>query len=467
MEKFEQLHKIIVKLMRRFKVPGLAICISKEGKILYDKGFGARDLEKNLPMTTDTLIGIGSVSKSFTAFLILKLHQEGLIDINDPVNKYLEIEPFLSHPSITISNLLSHSTGIPSVDGQWFPIAISYGNYDRIYPISSKDDFLFHISQTKDEIFFKQGEKFFYNNDMFTLLGMIIENLYKKKFGEVIKEQLFEPLEMNRATVIREELENDSLQDYMKGYIHKTQKEGSQNVNQFDMPPIPFSEYLQAPGGIYASMHEMINYGTCLLNKGNYKERELLNGEIFKMLWTPRINSPYGFGNNPKYCFGWVREDDFFDETLIFHGGGLGVSTSYFGLIPKQQIVVSVAENDDSGICSLIAESAMVLLLGKNPEEVNKELKLLKISEEVCGNYKSSLGLYELNVSFKNFNLYIKVESDDGTFNYPLIAKDLDNLEFTLFSTIVNEKQTIKFYREKNTGSVKFVTYDRYLYHKL
>ncbi len=466
-EKFDQLHNIIVKLMRRFKVPGLAISISKEGKILYEKGFGARDLEKNLPMTPDTLIGIGSVSKSFTAFLILKLQQEGLIDINDPVSKFLEIEPFLSHPSIKVSNLLSHSTGIPSVDGQWLPIAISYGNYDHIYPISSKDDFLYHIFQTKGEIFFKPGEKLFYNNDMYTLLGMIIEKLSKKDFGKVIKEKLFEPLEMHRATVTREELESDSLQDYMKGYIHKPQKENSQTVNKFDTPPLPFSKYLQAPGGIYASMHEMINYGDCLLNKGNYQGEELLNEELFEMLWTPRIDSPYGFGSNPKYCLGWVREDDFFDETLIFHGGGLGVSTSYFGLIPKRQIVVSVAENDDSGICRLIAENAMELLLGKNPEKVNKELKLLKISEEVSGNYKSSLGLYELNVSFKNFNLYIKVESDDGTFNFPLIAKDLDNLEFTLFSTILNEKQTIKFYKEKNTGHVEFVTYDRYLYHKL
>ena len=70
--KFEQLHKIIVKLMRKFKVPGLAISILYNDNIVYMKGFGARNLEENDPMTPDTLIGIGSISKSFTALLILK-----------------------------------------------------------------------------------------------------------------------------------------------------------------------------------------------------------------------------------------------------------------------------------------------------------------------------------------------------------------------------------------------------------
>lgn len=466
-EQFAQLHEIIVKLMQKFKVPGLAISISKNGNTVYEKGFGARDLEKNLPMTPNTLIGIGSVSKSFTALLILKLQQRGLLDVNDPVKNYLEIEPFLSHPDIKISHMLSHSTGIPSVDGQWGPIAISYGFYDRIYPLSSKEDYLYHISRTKDEIFFSPGEKFFYNNDMFTLLGLIVEKLFQKNFRDVLREEIFEPLKMNRATVVREDLEKDSLQDYMKGYIHKTKKEDSESKSYFETPPIPFSDYLQAPGGIYASMHEMLNYGNCLLERGIYQGKELLIKEFFDLCWIPRIDSPYGFGDNPKYCFGWVRDEDFHNETLIFHGGGLGVSTSYFGLLPNQKIVVSVAENDDSGICSIIGESAMELMLGKNPEEVHPELKLVLLSEELVGNYKSSLGLYDLNVSFNNFNLQLKVESDDGTFQFPLIIKDLDNLEFFLFSTIPNKIQSIKFHRESLKGKIKFVTYDRYLYHRL
>jgi len=150
--KFEQLHKIIVKLMRKFKVPGLAISILYNDNIVYMKGFGARNLEENNPMTPDTLIGIGSISKSFTALLIMKLREKGLLNLDDSVSNYLEIEPFLSHPDIKIVHLLSHSSGIPSVDAQWFPIAITFGDYQRIYPMSSDDDYLYHIPIHTDHV---------------------------------------------------------------------------------------------------------------------------------------------------------------------------------------------------------------------------------------------------------------------------------------------------------------------------
>lgn len=462
-DKFVQLQKIIVKLMRKFKVPGLAISILHNNKSVYEKGFGARNLEENLPMTPNSLIGIGSVSKSFTAILILKLRENGILKLDDSVSKFLKIEPFLSHPDITIVHLLSHSSGIPSVDAQWLPIAITYGDYQRIYPIGSLDDYLYHLSETKDEIFFTPGERFFYNNDMFTLLGMIVEKLTGKTFEEVLSEELLKPLEMTRATVNREQLEKDPLKDYITGYIHK----GTEEKLQFEKPKLPFSEYLQAPGGLYTSMHEMLNYATCLLNNGVYKNNQIIKTESLELLWTPRIKSPYGYGKDPKYCLGWVREEDFLNNTLIHHGGGLGVSTSFFGLIPELNIAVSVAENDDSGICGIVGVCALTLMVGKDPEKINEKLKIIEIYDRISGSYKSSLGLYKLEVSFKAMSIHIKVESDDGVFNFPLIIENFDDLTFRLFSTIPSNLQKVKFHQNSKTGRVEYVTYDRYLYHKV
>ncbi|MFW9973481.1 MAG: serine hydrolase domain-containing protein [Candidatus Odinarchaeota archaeon] len=460
--KFDQLHKIIVKLMRKFRVPGLAISILNNNENVYEMGFGARDLEENKPMTPDSLIGIGSISKSFTSLLILKLREKDLLNLDDSVSKYLEIEPFLSHPDITIAHLLSHSSGIPSVDAQWLPIAITYGDYQRIYPMASDVDYLYHISETKDEIFFKPGEKFFYNNDMFSLLGMIIEKLTGKSFSEVLSEEILTPLEMSRATVRQGDLEKDPEKNYITGYIHK----GTEEKLQFDKPKLPFSKYLQAPGGLYTSMHEMLNYATFLLHKGVFKEKQIIKSESIDLLWTPRIKSPYGYGKDPKYCLGWVREEDFLGQTLYHHSGGLGVSTSFFGLIPEKHIAVCVAENDDSGICAIVGICALMLMLGEDPEKINDKLKILEIYEKIAGKYKSSLGLYELEVTFKNFSIHIKVESDDGVFNFPLIIKDFHDLTFSLFSTIPSILQEVKFYQDSNTGKVEYVTYDRYLYHK-
>jgi CubicO group peptidase (beta-lactamase class C family) len=466
-ERFEKLQRIIVKLMRKFKVPGLALSILKDGDIIYKKGYGARDLEENLPMTPDTLIGIGSVSKSFTALLIYKLQENGLLNTNDSVSKFLDIEPFLSNPDIKIKHLLSHSSGIPSVDGQWLPIAITYGDYERIYPITSHDDYLYHLSETKNEIFFKPGEKFFYNNDMFTLLSIIIENLTGQSFETVLKENILNPLKMDRTVITRKGLEDDPIKDYITGYIHKVKTEGTEKKTTFDKPKLPFSNYLQAPGGIYSSMHEMMNYAQCLLQEGFFNGNQIIEKESVKKLFEPLVDSPYGHGKNPKYCSGWVREEDFYDHIYIHHSGGLGVSTSFFGIIPELNIAVSVAENDDAGICALIGVCALEILLGKDPEIVNKDLRLINIFEQIKGKYKSSLGLYGLEVLMKDGSIHIKVDSDDGTFSFPLIVDDLDNLIFKLFSSIPSELQKVQFFKENSSTRIKFVTYDRYLYHKL
>ncbi|TFF85189.1 MAG: class C beta-lactamase-related serine hydrolase [Promethearchaeota archaeon] len=468
--KIDSLEQIIYNLMRRFKVPGVAISILQDGQIIYEKGFGARNLEENLPMTQNTLIGIGSITKSFTAMLILQFQEEGLLSIEDPVQKYLEMEPFLSHPDIQIKHLLSHSSGIPSVDAQWLPIAITYGDYERIYPVSSREDYLHHMSETKDEIFFKPREKFFYNNDMFALLGLIIEKITGNSFESVLTERILKPLEMTRSTVNRELLEKDPMQDYIRGYLHKSWgeegKDQKEKKTKLEHPKLPFSEYLQAPGGIYTSMHELVNYGNCLLHKGMYNGNQLITADSIDILWTPIIECPYGYGKDPSYCFGWAREEDVFPYTLIHHGGGLGVSTSFTGLIPEINLMVNVAENDDMGVAGVIGMCALALMIGEDPSKTIGKYRLLEIYEQIKGDYKSSLGLYELEVFLKNQSIYIKVESDDGTFTFPLIAENLDTLTFQLFQTVPTPIKQVKFHRDSETGKIKFVTYDRYLYHK-
>lgn len=401
--------------------------------------------------------------------LILQLQEEGLLHIEDSVQRHLEMEPFISHPDIQIKHLLSHSSGIPSVDAQWLPIAITFGDYNRIYPVSSREDYLHHISETKNEIFFKPGEKFFYNNDMYTLLGIIIEKKAGKPFEALLTERILDPLEMTRTALNREKIEKDPMQDYIRGYLHKDGNDQKEDEVELEHPKLPFSKHLQAPGGIYTSMHELANYGNCLLNKGTYDGTQIIASDSIDLIWTPRIECPYGYGKEPYYCFGWVREKTVFNQghILIHHGGGIGVSTSFIGLIPEVNLAVHVAENDDAGIAGIVGMSALALMLEKEPSKVIEKFRMLEVYEQIKGKYKSSLGLYELEAFLKNQSVYINVESDDGIFTFPLIAEDLENLEFQLFATILYPEKQVKFHKDPDTGKVMFVTYDRYLYHKL
>ena len=109
-----KLEKIIRTLMRKRHTPGMAIGIIKDGETIYTNGFGARDLKNNLPMNADTLIGIGSITKSFTAFAIMKLQEMGKLSLDDSGSKFLDAEPFKSRPQIKIRHMLSHSSGVPT-----------------------------------------------------------------------------------------------------------------------------------------------------------------------------------------------------------------------------------------------------------------------------------------------------------------------------------------------------------------
>ncbi|MFX1313391.1 MAG: serine hydrolase domain-containing protein [Promethearchaeota archaeon] len=461
-KKFTQLEKIIRDYMRKYKIPGLAISIFQEDKIIYSKGFGARDLEEFLPMTPQTLIGIGSITKSITALAIMMLVERNMLSLDDSVSKYLNFAPFTNHPDIQIKHILSHSSGVPASDGGLASLFYTFGDFKKVYPATSRDDFIAHLGEPEDFIIFKPGEKFYYNNDMFTCLGFIMEQLSDSSYSEFIRKEILDPLEMKRAVFSKEEFDKDPLNDKMSGYMPK--KEGENMVP--NKKSVPLYEFLNAPGGLYVSMEEMMHYAQCLLQKGSFKGKKLLSSHLCEELWTPRISSPYGYGKDPKYCLGLVYEKDYFPYTFIHHGGGLGTSCADFGLIPEKKLGVSVGQNSCTGIVSIIGRAALSLLLDLDPMVQVEELKISQIVDEISGVYKSTYDLYELKVYLKETVLFADIEVDDGFMSFPLIPKQLKDLSFTICSTLPIMREDIRFIRDKKTEKVKFATYDRYLYRK-
>ena len=458
--KFELLEKIIRKYMRKGKIPGLAISIFQEDKIIYSKGFGARDLEKFLPMTPQTLIGIGSITKSFTACAILNLVEKGKISLEDSGSKYLNFAPFSTHPDIKIKHMLSHSTGVPAADTGLFSLFYTFGDYRKIYPTTTREDFEAHLGEPEDFIIYKPGEKFFYNNDIFTCLGFIIEQISGLSYSEYIQKEILNPLEMERAVFSKEKFEK--VDDKMTGYLpHKEEDVMVPKKND-----VPLYKYLEAGGGLYVSMEEMMNYTQFLLHKGNYHGRQLLTPHSIEELWSPMINSPYGYGENPKYCLGWVKDDNYFPQTFMHHGGGLNTSCAFFGLIPDLKIGVIVGQNSCTGNSSVIVRAALSILLNIEPMIQVKELEMERFIEEISGNYKSSHDLYKLKIYLKETILYADIEMDDGSMTFPLLVKDFDKLEFSVCSTLPEIREGIKFLRNSVSNKIEFVTYDRYLYRK-
>ena len=462
---FETLDQTIRQQMRKRKTPGLALSIIKDDKVIYSKGFGARNLKQRLPMTPDTLIGIGSVTKSFTAFAIVKLEEMNRLSIEDSVSDYLDAEPFRSRPAIKIKHLLSHSSGIPTMDAANNSFHYAFDDFSRLYPAETREEFLAHMGDAADFIIYEPGEHFFYNNDCYTCLGYIIEDLTGGSFEAFIQDTLLTPLHMQRAVMTQEAFDQDPDNNVMTGYMPDV-KDGKA---MFKPSAMPMGGAIQAPGGLYASMNEMLHYAECLLNQGKFRGQTLLQPESAAKLFAPLMASPYGRGDNPHYCMGWglSQATEQIPHPVIGHGGGMLTSSSNFVMIPELKLGIVAAENASTGICPVVTDAVIAVMRGQEPEAVLEDLKIAQALEDIEGLYKSAHGMYQFRVYRDNGVLKVDADIDDGVICFVMTMKDVDALEFLVYSHKAENKNKVKFLRNAQSGKVEHVTYDRYLYRRV
>ena len=445
-----------MNLMGKYSVPGLSVSVVKDNEILFERGFGYRNLESLIPMTKNTLAGIGSISKSFTAIAVLQLQERGLLTIEDPIVKFFPWFPQNPEKPVLIKHLLSHSTGLPAIDGTILESLHHIKRHINFTPVVNRSDLEWYIKNAEGERLFDPGEQFFYNNDMYTLIGYLIEDLTGKKLVEYMRKHILAPLGMDRTSYTSEEMSNDSLNDASTGYAIKDKKAL--------MFTHPYSDFLNAAGGILSSAHEMINYIKFILQKGKIDGNVLLSEDTMEFLWKPIIRSPYTSGNDMSYCLGW-NKGEFFGKTLIQHGGGLLSSTARLSILPEDTIGVFAIENDAKGICAMVVDGILAILTGNDPESL-PTFKYNKLISEVKGTYKSYRGVYSLRVEMKNSLLWAHLEIDDGELDVPLTIKNAENLIFTIPIGAPELQREIRFLRDKATKKVVHATYDRYLYHR-
>ncbi|MFX0180512.1 MAG: serine hydrolase [Candidatus Hodarchaeota archaeon] len=449
--------------MREFKIPGLSIGIVEHGKAIYAKGFGARNIEKNLPFTENTLFGIGSISKSFTALALLQLVQDGKINLQDPVNKYINFKLGDNKNSIKICHLLSHSSGIPELSGNVVALVRQLGNVNVTVPMSSWNDFFLHINNATTEIFDIPDKHFFYNNDMFTCVGLIIEKLTNMKFETYIRKYILEPLNMHRSIYLKEKFEKDT--DVLTGYIPSKEKK------QYKETSHPFDKIVYAPGGLVSSVREMQNYIITLINEGLFNNSRIIKQSLLEQMWTPYIKLPEETlgGKDAWYGFGWVIEKDFFGHRLIHHGGDVGSSTAFLALLPEEKMGVIIGANCNASIVlSSLAHLILGFLLGIEINEATPDLEIYKKLKSLTGKYSTYKNLENINISFENDILYAEIKESLDFFipmKLPFVPENIDELKFYVPIVYPNRKIKVQFFKDENTEKVYF-TFDRYYFHK-
>lgn len=267
----------VEKGLKSLNVPGVAMAVVVEDKIILAKGFGFRDVEKKLPMTKDTLLAIGSATKAFTTFTMGTLVDEGKLNWTTPVHNYIpwfRLYDLFASQHLTPRDLVTHRSGLPRHDLVW------YNNY-----ASSREEFVKRLPYLKPTADLRQ--KFQYNNLMFLTAGYLIEVITGQTWEEAVRSRVLNPLEMNRTnfSVLDSQKDSDLALPYREdeGKIEK----------------IPFRNItnIGPAGSINSSVNEMSHWLIVHLNQGKYKGKSIILAQTIEDMHLAHM--PTGGKNRP------------------------------------------------------------------------------------------------------------------------------------------------------------------------
>jgi CubicO group peptidase (beta-lactamase class C family) len=314
--KVDKLDKLITAFAEYGKFNG-SVLVAEKGKIIYKKGFGLADMEWNVPNRPDTKHRLGSITKQFTAMLIMQLVEQGKLKLDVPISTYLPDYPKKNGDVITIHHLLTHTSGTPNMTSfPGFIRNISHNSYNPAQLVN-----LFADSTLQ----FVPGKKYAYSNSGYILLGFIIEKITGKSYEQVLQENIFTPLKMQNTGY-------DHRSTLLKNRASGYEKNGSRYVNAgfIDMS-VPY-----AAGSMYSTVEDLYLWDQALY--GN----QLLRKENIDLLFTKHIpageNSYYGYGwGIGKIPLGNTQEQI---ET-IGHGGGInGFNTQITRILSDKTFIV-------------------------------------------------------------------------------------------------------------------------------
>lgn len=195
----------VEKRRKELGIPGMSLVIVKDGQIIYMKGLGYKDFEKQIAVTPDTQFAIGSATKAFTALSVLMAMDEGKVNLDDSPKKYLsyfKMKDADADKNMTVRDLMDHSSGLNRTD-----LAMITGRLNRQ-----------ELIQTVGEAqpMAKLNEKFFYNNIMFAAAGEVVANVQKTTWEKYVPEKIFAPLGMTNSNMSIKQMEK--AKDYSFGY---------------------------------------------------------------------------------------------------------------------------------------------------------------------------------------------------------------------------------------------------------
>jgi len=331
-----------------------SVLVARGSEIILDKGYGFANLEWEIPNSPSTKFRLGSITKQFTAASILLLEERGKLSVGDPVKKYMPDAP-AAWDKITIYNLLTHTSGIPSFT--------SFPEYASLEPFPTTPEQLVRRFRDKP-LDFQPGEKWSYSNSGYVLLGYLIEKISGESYERFMQDNVFVLLGMKDSAY-----DSNSAIIRRRAAGYSPGPNGPENAGYINMT-VPLSA-----GGLYSTTDDLLRW-----------EQGLFGGKLLSSASLQKMTTPF---KNDYACGLGVHAAN--GHKVIEHGGGIEGFNTMLSYYPDDQLTVVVLSNingpDTGDIASKLAAVAhgeKIVLLSER-KEVTVDSKLL---DGYVGNYE-------------------------------------------------------------------------------
>ncbi len=369
--KIKILESWIKAQMEYRSLPGMAVGIVYDQELIYSNGFGCSDMENKKPASAETIFRIASITKTFTATALMQLRDEGRLQLDDPVEKYLKWfkikHRFPEAPKITIRHLLTHTSGLPRESS--FP-------YWTDHKFPTREQMIEALPE--QETIFASETKYKYSNLALSIAGEIVAEVSGIPYEKYIIENILKPLGMNSTKVSLKENEEKNLA------VPYSQRlpDGSRKIQ-----PFTDSKGITPAANMSSNVNDLARYISLQFRTGKREGGQILKGsslkEMHRVHWlNTSWNSGRGLG------FGVWKQDNY---TSVGHGGWVAGNRTQITFVPEENFGVIVLTNSDDGEPGFFARKILKMILPAVKKVISPAAKFKKMDPE----WKKITGLYE------------------------------------------------------------------------
>lgn len=351
-------------------VPGTAVIVTEDNRVIHEQMLGYRDVEKKYPVTAETMFGVASITKSFATLAIMQLAEKGALSVDDSVSTWIKgfkVSDPTFDEEIKIHHLMTHTAGFPGMEGVHLARMKSVENdpdgkrlfsldptqYDQ--RIDTVNDLVDWLAEADYDMLAKPGEMCNYSNESYALLQGIIEEASGEDVLTYMKRNVFEPLNMHDATFLVDDLKK--AKDVTELYAYADGKEKA-----FEHSPVWWDV-----GGIYTNgslkttAEEITAYAQMYMNDGEYQGNEVLSKRSVEQMTRTYVHAP----NENKYGYGLQITHE---NTVFGHGGAMKGVSSYFLVDKENRRTIVVLMNIAEAPAGDIAKGIQNYFVGEQEE---------------------------------------------------------------------------------------------------